>query len=579
METMQSSTSNCNTPAGGAPINDNFSDSGYGSRFSTPNEGEGSLAPKMSSDTQPESLVLDVGRWPIKKKLKVFERQISELAICQLQDWKVLFSGVLWESVSKAAPSTSDFNIAMKLKHLGTSEVDSRLYLVFFCDKRLAKHVRRFVTQGHVLEEMRGQFIPQVISRGPRLLHGEEVYTPITLEEETSCGTVLYYFSDNDRKAKNQSELSNPNLSVGTLGGIVMVYLPEGVRFYGLTTRHLFEVEESSIAQSPETDEESDEEDWDEVELDDELPSSIAESSTREMNLSHKEVSPKDVPLLGTREDLGHDRNLRDAKPGDWALIRLSERRLVDHNIIPSHRGQHGLQNDLRDRNSLRHNEVTGCGKRLAMGECRQVLVITNHGNLTGSLRHYGSSVITQGQGMGPMDVYDLLLEGSRLLHGDSGSWVVDLHTSKVFGHVIASDVLAEAYVLPMADILQQIRDLSDAQDAKIPTTSEIMAYNRAKNNPNYGAFPDEGSLSSAFGGFRPSLYLFDMDISILDYQGYRKQGRTPLYSVESIHSYSDESRSSADSMASRATASTLPTIQSFDEDAEANEYVAINKM
>ncbi|KAK1994951.1 hypothetical protein LX36DRAFT_726370 [Colletotrichum falcatum] len=486
MEATQISTSNCNAPADGAPNNDNISDSGYGSRFSTPNEGEGGLEPKMS-DTQPESSALDVGHWPRKRKLRVFETDVPESAIAQLQDWKVLFSGQLWESVSKAAPATSYFDISMKLKHLGTNEADSRLYLVFFCDKRLAKHVRRFVTQRHVLEEMRGQFIPQVIPQGPMPLYGEEVYT--SDKKESSCGIALYYFVDNAEKGKSRTP------RVGTLGGIVKVSFPEKVMFYGLTTRHLFEAVKSSIAKSPEEDEES-EEDWDEIQLDHELSSSLQESSTSNTGLFHEEVpvrhrdSPKYVSLLGIRQDLRSGRNI-------------------------------------------------------------QVLVITNHGDLTGSLRHCGSSVIARRQSMRPMDVYDLSLTGSRLLHGDSGSWVVDFRTRQVIGHVIASDVLSEAYVLPMAEILQQIRDLGDAQDVEIATSDEIMAYNGARHTATYyGDHPD---------GFGTDHGLFDRVDPGLRFLSHWTQRS----GVGSRNGSSD-------------TDSTLPTVYSFDEDAEA-AYRKIN--
>ncbi|KAK2061882.1 hypothetical protein LY76DRAFT_602916 [Colletotrichum caudatum] len=160
---ISSHMSNFNKPAEGAPSNDDLRDSGSGPQFSTPNEGEGNLGSKTSSGAKSDLLALDVGHWPRKRILRVFEREIPESAISQLQDWRVLYSGPLWESVSKAAPATSGFNIDMKLKHLGTNEADSALYLVFFCDKKLAKHVRKFVTQGHVVEEMGGQFLPQVV--------------------------------------------------------------------------------------------------------------------------------------------------------------------------------------------------------------------------------------------------------------------------------------------------------------------------------------------------------------------------------------------------------------------------------
>ncbi|KAK2048121.1 hypothetical protein LZ31DRAFT_550487 [Colletotrichum somersetense] len=608
MTTMQSSTSNCNSTANGAPINDNFSDSGYGSHSPSPS------GAKMSSDTQLEPLALDAGHWPTKKRLRVFEREIPESAISQLRDWKVLFSGQLRESVSKAAPATSGFNIAMKLKHLGTNETDSRLYLVFFCDKKLAKHVRKFSMQKHVLEEMRGQFLPQVIAQGPRLLHGEEVYTPITHDPARgSCGMVLYYFADNDEKDDSDSEFNDPILRVGTLGGIVKVSFPEEVRLYGLTTRHLFEAGEPAISKTSEKDEKSeDEEDLDEIELDDELSSLVSESSTSQTGLLHEEVTAEHhvSRLFGTQEDLRHYRNMSDAKPGDWALIGLSGTQFVYPNFIPDCQPLFDLQGNLQ--NPTRHHEVTECAEGLEMGECRQVLVITNHGNLTGSLRHYGSSVVASGQSIGPMDMYDLLLDSGRLLYGDSGSWVVDVHTGKVTGHVVASDVLAEAYVLPMPEILHQIRDFSDAQDVKIATSSETVTHDFANLSSDYRTLRDVANGPSVFDDIEIEAPLsvfvtdhssfkwqyedqrrrWDLPAERLDYQSveprndadstvnilsYLNQRHPPWNPIgRRHHPQSVDASTSADSGSSHASASTLPTVHSFNEDAEADESIII---
>ncbi|KAK2005805.1 hypothetical protein LZ32DRAFT_127122 [Colletotrichum eremochloae] len=189
------------------------------------------------------------------------------------------------------------------------------------------------------------------------------------------------------------------------------------------------------------------------------------------------------------------------------------------------------------------------------------------------------------------MDVYDLLLTGSRLLHGDSGSWVVDLHTGKVIGHVIASDCLAEAYVLPMVEILQQIRDLSDARCVKIANSSDIMAFNHSRNNSSYGDGPDEVDLSTALDGFlghrfnQPwdplgQLHLQSVESrrrvdGMFGYLSDENQSHTPLDPIRQHQPESVESQSSA-SMGSNATVSTVPTTYSFEEDTEADASITV---
>ena len=75
------------------------------------------------------------------------------------------------------------------------------------------------------------------------------------------------------------------------------------------------------------------------------------------------------------------------------------------------------------------------------------------------------------------------------LYPGDCGSWVVDDQTYEVYGHVVASDVLGEAYVVPLHATLQDIATRLAARSASLPTEfdihqsleqqSEIVLFNR----------------------------------------------------------------------------------------------------
>lgn len=59
---------------------------------------------------------------------------------------------------------------------------------------------------------------------------------------------------------------------------------------------------------------------------------------------------------------------------------------------------------------------------------------------------------------------------------GDSGSWVIDPLTYEVFGHIVATDMLGDAYVIPLQSIFEDIRTWHDAQSVNLPTALDFGA-------------------------------------------------------------------------------------------------------
>lgn len=65
-------------------------------------------------------------------------------------------------------------------------------------------------------------------------------------------------------------------------------------------------------------------------------------------------------------------------------------------------------------------------------------------------------------------------LNMSGLEKGHSGAWVVEAHTSKVYGHVVASDALGDGYIIPMLNILACIRAVTGAKVVDLATTLDV---------------------------------------------------------------------------------------------------------
>lgn len=57
---------------------------------------------------------------------------------------------------------------------------------------------------------------------------------------------------------------------------------------------------------------------------------------------------------------------------------------------------------------------------------------------------------------------------------GSSGSWVVNPKTFEVYGHVVAENALGDIWVVPMCDILNDIREEEDAISVRLACTADI---------------------------------------------------------------------------------------------------------
>lgn len=87
---------------------------------------------------------------------------------------------------------------------------------------------------------------------------------------------------------------------------------------------------------------------------------------------------------------------------------------------------------------------------------------------------------------------------------GDCGAWVVDVQTKVVYGYLVASDALGDAYVVSMDDTLQNIRSTLGAdsviiyQEGTVACTQLLSEGNRAELE-SLDAYLTEPELSSKF--------------------------------------------------------------------------------
>ncbi|KAF7941727.1 uncharacterized protein EAE97_006564 [Botrytis byssoidea] len=80
-----------------------------------------------------------------------------------------------------------------------------------------------------------------------------------------------------------------------------------------------------------------------------------------------------------------------------------------------------------------------------------------------------------------------ILSDCSCVIDGDCGSLIVDQETLEVYGHVVASNPLGEAYVVPLQNTFHQISSAFGAQDLSLPNPvllmDSIVAHYSQKDN------------------------------------------------------------------------------------------------
>ncbi len=63
---------------------------------------------------------------------------------------------------------------------------------------------------------------------------------------------------------------------------------------------------------------------------------------------------------------------------------------------------------------------------------------------------------------------------GIAIVDGDSGSWVVDEKTHEVYGHLVASDMFGEGYVIPLYATFHDMQIRLDVESVDLPSAIDI---------------------------------------------------------------------------------------------------------
>ncbi|KAF1846956.1 uncharacterized protein K460DRAFT_50841 [Cucurbitaria berberidis CBS 394.84] len=79
---------------------------------------------------------------------------------------------------------------------------------------------------------------------------------------------------------------------------------------------------------------------------------------------------------------------------------------------------------------------------------------------------------LTESEGF--VDAYLLQLEDGTVCEGDSGAWIVHSAAPEMYGHVVATNVFGDAYVMPALDTFENMRECLGAISVTLPDAHDL---------------------------------------------------------------------------------------------------------
>ena len=254
-----------------------------------------------------------------------------------------------------------------------------------------------------------------------------------------------------------------------TLGGFIMV---DGVCF-GLTTAHAFTQEDEDLDPRSIAGREAEltlyDSDWADEDSNDDSVDNDAEEPHQERQLRRrrKSMNVEDQSYYTTAWNSLHiiaKSKLTSPNGLDWALCELGDWGKYAINGVY-------LRPELRSAGMPEHLMFRNIKNTAPLGK---VFVATRRGAIPG-IGTGSDCSIKLAQDDKYRHVWSVELEES-LSSGDSGSWVVDAETGDVYGMIVAgSTELREEYIVPAADVGQDICRVLRADSVRLPSFEDVM--------------------------------------------------------------------------------------------------------
>ncbi|KAI0474209.1 hypothetical protein F4859DRAFT_482265 [Xylaria cf. heliscus] len=484
----------------------NFTDSGYGSLSTTPREKP--LGIDIVNPLRGTTIPLLFLK---KKKLVFIDKPTDQPTRDRFKTIQPYFEKLLLEEIrGHQKPGTKYKPISTRLAMMGTSENDAQPHIAILCQPEQKRLIQAFIKKDIVVDIYRPKdlgvptFDVIVVGNAPRLRRSKsniEVVTDVenlpATPRDTLCGIPIS-FQDPSGQRRN-----------ATCGGIIKVVTARGsIELLGITAGHMLREwdddsdENTSVARSPQTNDpvaspllhdcaslidsftttnETDEDEDDESESDyvpfNGLPSTLANDGVRLWDFQN-------LTTLGKVFDVSKEESTRSAsRCYDWVLFRPI---LYNMNQVPANPSA----------------QLRICDKRPGTVENRPVIVLSSSSSYkVGSILSDPGRILLGGEEF--IDTFMVSMsEEQGIRDGDSGSWVVDATLFEVYGQLVASDMFGSGYVIPMTDILNDVKSQIGARTVELPSFIDILhartiaEEGRSARNANEGSANVERGVS-----------------------------------------------------------------------------------
>ncbi|KAF7940501.1 uncharacterized protein EAE98_000628 [Botrytis deweyae] len=423
------------------------------------------------------------------KQLRTYKKQIPQLTLERFSDLREQYAETLNE-FTRGLPGCS--SVLMSLKVLGEDEQSAEPWIFIQCDKAISKKVKDFFKQPIIKID----FEPlQPDDRSPRLRvlvcplrprplakylrsfakyldprrhdaqrndhqqHGpltNRISTPIYSRIDARfCGRTIC--------GMQVMNGSSHEVQQATIRGNIQVVDKNGKsKLYGMTAGHFLFPELYGNDEQGTADDLSDESTEEDFQLELGSINDSLGGKTQPLGKGARSARRGSIcksRIIGNLSDpshtsFGNERNL------DWALISFSQ---PYYDRLP---------NLYQKKELCQHKYLAGIGGDTFSRPEITVALLTAHGPQSG-LMSSSFSYIMQPPGKVLIRTYLLSFpDCEHALHpGDSGAWVINLTSLEVYGHIIASDVFGRGYVVPIGDLLDDIKTHLSADSKGVSAT------------------------------------------------------------------------------------------------------------
>ncbi|KAJ4362385.1 hypothetical protein N0V83_010478 [Neocucurbitaria cava] len=261
------------------------------------------------------------------------------------------------------------------------------------------------------------------------------------------CGTQITFSPDIRRR-----KASNPRLA--TFGGMVKATFGNGeIRFLGTSAGHAVEHLRDEYLSVDANESDSDQIGGEVFDLLDWIPIESAIGNILLPEIFHGVTAGRTTPSY------------------DWSLFTVSSPRPNEVNEV--NHSSSDVEND--GTSNVRLHSILKAENPLFQDDISDPVLLLGAvgGNRRGELSSVPTRIWLAGS-EGFVDAYLLQLQDGTVREGDSGAWVVHAAAPDLYGHVVATNIFGDAYVMPALQTFENMRECLGATSVTLPNTGDL---------------------------------------------------------------------------------------------------------